>query len=641
PDANYFTSGDTLIDSTTMVGFFNAIGKLADGATATRNTENAYGLYDASGNVAEWTQDFLTHDDPTMRATRGGSWRDASGSASLTTTGRAALSPGARNAWTGFRVVRGTGHLATITVRDHIAGVRAVQHVILDLREPLTVTPIERYERSGVYCSTFAGRSFAFTIANRSESEMPWSVSAASAGDWLKVEGPTPGVQSGMVPPGPAGTVAITATTTAKADKLAPGEHEAAVTFRNSRTGRSASREVRLIVNQPVEVIADNDNPPAEFAGVWSGPFETLPPLRYWFGRAIEAYADCPPRYDVRVVEDWLTVKPVDPNGVLAGPLPTQAILFPFDVTVNTKANALGVGDHWGRVRFSYVDPDVATPPTPIEKTVRLTVIDPIRIEEADTPWEICCEISPGAWPSRSLTITSLHGSFAVPVSVTTDVDWIDVDAESFILLPGGTQTVTATLNDNALLRHGVYTGTIRITDLITQHQQTRSVRLTIVETFTVSPETDFQAAGRVGGLIAPASLVYRLTNVESEENSALEWHVDSDQPWVRINGGASATGVLADGASVDVTISIDAATVPALSPGQSDATFEATLTLDSVSDGETVTRRVYVTRVIPKLDLDEVTVPATARQPNGPAYTFHLGRFDVTNAEFVTFLND
>ena len=643
-DANYLDNGDTLIDSTTSVGFFNALNKLADDVTPTRDSDNAYGLYDACGNVTEWTQDFFAHDDPTMRATRGGSWRDASASASLTASGRAALPPGARNRWTGFRVVRGTGHIATVTVRDNIAGESTVRQVILDLREPLTVAPTEPYERTGIYCDVFSGQSFAFRIANQSHSEMPWSVSAVSAGNWLKAEGPTPGASSGVVPPGPTGAVAITATTTTAADTLPPGEHEAAITFTNARTGRSNSRVVRLTVDQPVEALEDGANPPAEFAGVW-GPgtpgFETLPALRYWFGRSPHAYPDCPPRYDVRVIDDWLTVTPVDPGRALAGPLPAQAVPFAFDVTINTKANTLGVGEHLGRVRFSYVDPNVPTPATPIEKTVRLTVIDPIHIDPADTPWQICCAVSPDALPSRSFTLTNLHGSFAVPVAVTADVNWIKVDNASFAILPGGAQTVTATLNANAILPHGIYFGAIRFTDLITGYVQKRSVRLTIVETFAVEPLTDFEVSGRVGGTLSPGSTVYTLTNIEDLNGAAIEWRAASDQPWVLVNGAAAAGGILDDGASVGVTVSIDPATAPEIPPNVADTTFEATLTFDNLTDAETMTRKVYLARVVPMLSLEEMIVPAATQQPGGPAYTFRIGRFDVTNAEFVTFLND
>ncbi len=640
-DANYLKSGDILLDTATRVGFFNAINKLSDAVTTTRDTENAYGLYDVCGNVAEWTQDFFAHDDPSMRATRGGSWHDADASASLTNAGRTAMSPAARNAWTGFRVVRGTGHIATITVRDNITNTTTTHHAILDLHEPLSVTPIEPHELSGIYCDDLANQSFSFEFSNQSDSEMPWTVSVTGTGSWLEAKDPATNASTGTVPAGPDGVVPIVATTKSAVNDLAPGEHIATVTFRNPRTGGVFAREVQLTIRQPVEVIADAANPPAEFAGVWGGPFETLPTLRYWFGRSAKAQSDCPTEYAIASQNDWLTVTPIDPEVELSGPLPTEAALFPFDVTINTKANLLGVGEHVGTVRFSYIDRSIPTAPTPVTRTVQLTVIDPIRLDDPNDPWDICCEISPAAFPARAFHLTNLHGSFAVPMTVSTDVDWIDLDTDSFLVLPGGSQSVTATLNENALLSHGIYLGNLYFTDLMTNHTQTRLVRLTIVETMTVSPEADFEAAGRIDGVIAPSSFTYRLTNVEDDSDGAIEWHVSSDQLWARINGQSSASGVLDDGTWTDVVITIDPATAPTLPAGEFDATFEATLTFDDITDGDTITRNVRLSRVVPILTLEEALIRTAAHQPNGPGYEFVLSRFDITNAEFVTFLNN
>ncbi|UCC32159.1 MAG: SUMF1/EgtB/PvdO family nonheme iron enzyme, partial [Phycisphaerales bacterium] len=123
-DANYLDSGDTSTDGSTSGGFFNGVHTLfqADAdcfppveAIATRNTDNGYGLYDACGNVAEWTQDFYAG-NVSHQATRGGSWRDPADSDILTTTGRGSLSPEVAADDTGFRVVRGTGHVVTATV---------------------------------------------------------------------------------------------------------------------------------------------------------------------------------------------------------------------------------------------------------------------------------------------------------------------------------------------------------------------------------------------------------------------------------------------------------------------------------------------------------------------------------------------
>ncbi len=639
-DANFFASGDTAIDGTTTEGFFDGANKLADGLTFTAKSGNAYNLVDACGNAAEWTQEFFTTNDPTLRATRGGSWLDSEASSTLTTTGRAGLAPGLANGWTGFRVVRGTGHIVTVTVRDNISETTSAHPIILDLREPLSVSPVEAYETDGVYCDDFSGRTFDFVITNASQRNTPWAVTVSGEGQWLRVQGPGSGALTGDVPPN-GGTVMIRATTLTGANLLAAGEYKATITVRNVRTNRSSMREIRLTVDQPIDVEFDESNPPAEFSGVWGGPFETLPTLRYWMGRSLDASPTCPPEYDVRAADDWLTVVAMDPDVPLAGPLPSVSLLWPFDVSVNNKANLLPVGEHTGRVRFKYVHPSVPTPVTPIEKTIRVSVLDPIRIEGDAAPWEICCELDPGALPSRTFRLTNLHRSFAAPVSVSASVEWINLDSTALVILPDGSHQVTATLKASAPRTHGLYTATIRFTDELTQHVQTRLVRLRIIEALVVSPATDFEASSLADGPIDPDTVVYTLSNPESDDGEAILWRVSANQAWVRVNGSPATSGTLLDGASFAVVVSIDPTTAPTLPQGQSFSTHEAVISFDDLAGGETITRRVILTRVAPQLALDEVEISAAARQPNGPAYPYRMGRTDVSNAEFVVFLND
>ena len=63
---------------TTQVGFYDGVNTLNDG-TPTTDTRNPYGLYDAYGNVNEWTNDtFLQYPwDSTYRAVRGGNWANS------------------------------------------------------------------------------------------------------------------------------------------------------------------------------------------------------------------------------------------------------------------------------------------------------------------------------------------------------------------------------------------------------------------------------------------------------------------------------------------------------------------------------------------------------------------------------------
>ncbi len=107
-DANYLDSNDPFDNGVAYVGFFDGSNELADGR-ATRDTANPYGLYDLSGNVAEWGQDQgpgfpVDPDNPTAsRVTRTGAWlNDPAEMAASWRDHEAALGASAH---TGFRVL--------------------------------------------------------------------------------------------------------------------------------------------------------------------------------------------------------------------------------------------------------------------------------------------------------------------------------------------------------------------------------------------------------------------------------------------------------------------------------------------------------------------------------------------------------
>ncbi|MFH1110467.1 MAG: SUMF1/EgtB/PvdO family nonheme iron enzyme [Planctomycetota bacterium] len=637
-DANYFAGGDTQPDATTPSGFFDGVNKLLDATTLTVATANRYGLLDVCGNVAEWTQDFFSPGDASQRATRGGSWRDPIDAEALRTLARIALPPEAANDHTGFRVVRGTGHVATVTVRDNIARTTERRHIILDLHEPLTVTPPGGLAIAGIYCDDFRYRSIVYTITNESASPMPWSVSVDPPVDWLTLAGPVPGELAGTIDPAPDNAVEVSVSTNEAVNQLTSGEYFADAAFVDDRTGQRFTRPISLTIAQPIRVDADPANPPSDLSVFWEGPLDGLPVFRFALARADGADANCDLNYQVRAVEPWLTVTPTD---ALTGPLPVPPASLTFEVRVNETAEALPVSEYTGAVEFSYLDPHNPTPPPPIHETIKLTVNDPLVIEQPAEPWTLCCEVSLENPPTQTYALTNRHSTDAIPVVVGVDVDWIDLTPPSLVILPGGTAAVTATLNEHSLHSHGEYPATLGFEDVATGHIQTRSVRLRITENLSVTPLTDFEAAGPTQGPIAPAYTVYRLTNIAGQGTGDIQWHVSADQPWVTINGGLSAAGSLTDGSSINVVVAIDPAAAPQLPPGVSEQRFAAVISFNDQTNAETATRSVSLTLVAPKFTLDEALVPASARQPAGPDYPFQMGRFHVTNAQFVAFLND
>ena len=81
--------------------FFDGINLLPDGLTRTRQSENGYGAFDFTGNVAEWV-----HDRDTTAYVRGGHYADAAGFPQLRTDDREPMPPDATLAFVGFRVAQ-------------------------------------------------------------------------------------------------------------------------------------------------------------------------------------------------------------------------------------------------------------------------------------------------------------------------------------------------------------------------------------------------------------------------------------------------------------------------------------------------------------------------------------------------------
>ncbi|UCC29084.1 MAG: SUMF1/EgtB/PvdO family nonheme iron enzyme, partial [Phycisphaerales bacterium] len=639
-DANYLDSGDTSTDGSTLVGFFNASHTLFQAdidcfppvePTATRNTDNGYGLYDASGNVAEWTQDFYAG-NASHQATRGGSWRDPADSDLLTTTGRGSLSPEVATDDTGFRVVRGTGHVVTATVTDHLAGVAYRRHFILDLREPFQVEPLIGLTETGTYGQGFSHRAMTYTVKNTSVAEMGWEVSIDR--DWVDVWESLSLNDSGMIPGFEELTIELE--TNELADDLGPGTHSAAVTFRNATTGQAQTRDVVLAIGQPISV-TDVDPGGEEFSGVWGGPFDTITPRSY----ELSSVVDFDLGYAVTVDQSWLTVEPEDPTDQLTGTLVAGGTIG-FAVTVNSSADALPVGKYDGHLQFTFVDSANGNLSDTIRESVTLTVQEPVVITQSADPWVVGPDLYPGSLPQQTYTLRN-DTDMPIEVFVGVDVEWVDLGDTLVEVFPEAEhgRPVIVSVNNKALrLFDGVYPARLTFQDTVTGILQCRKIILTIVEDLSVGPFDDFVTAGVAGGPISPLFKLYRLTNVGRDLGGPLDWEVSvqpSNVEWLRVNEGSVTGGTLDDGESANVICAIDVAHTTLLAEG----VYQAMLEFRTVPDGEAVTRSVSLTLVHPAFPALEVPVIGPSSQPGGPTYSYRMATHHTTNTEFVAFLND
>jgi formylglycine-generating enzyme required for sulfatase activity len=640
-DANFQCSGDWFEDTVdcvdggaTPVRFFDGVNTLpapeVDCATPppdpirTAGTDNSYGLYDACGNVAEWTQGFFDQ-DLSLRATRGGSWRDTSESRRLRNDGRRSQPADLPSDDTGFRAVRGTGRAATVRITDPTLGTTYEHHFIVDVFEPFQLSTLEAIEAEGMYGDVFAGHGRDYTLLNESASQMLWSLSVDKG--WVDVIETVSGESSGTI--GASEELTIHVETNASADDLGPGIHSAAVTVENSTTGRTQTRDVVLTIEQPISVTLQQGSP--EFAGYWGGPFEPLDPCTYELANLVSFDLS----YSISVDQSWITIEPADE---LTGELPAGTSL-PFEVVPNDGVTVLDVGEYEAAVSFTFIDEGNGNLSDTVEQSVKLVVNDPIEITQATEDWPSSPNPDPAEEPPQVYTLTN-HFSLPIDVFVSVDQDWLNVDPTGLEVVPDQPQEVAVSLNENAqMLFDGEYVAELVFEDVVTGEQQCRPIVLIIEEVLSVAPFTDLTTSGIAGGEVRPASKTYTLINVPGGEPGDIEWEVSVQTPdvdWLLINGASAASGTLGDGQSTVVMIYIDPVQTAALEAGDyaADVGFE-------VIGGEAVTRTVFLTLVEAQFAVQESVISAAVVQPGGPAYEYAMGTFHTTNAEFAAFLND
>jgi formylglycine-generating enzyme required for sulfatase activity len=650
--ANVNDNADPFTPGTTPAAFFDGTlynpggnGPIGDGSEfQTAAESNRYELYDLTGNVAEWMQD--AGEDTAHHAIRGGSHVNEIGSPLLRNDGRTTIAAGDVRADVGFRVVQAAiDHVGSATFQNLATGSATARDVRLLVIEPVSLSPRTPLTLSGYYGGPFAGSGAVYTLNSRSASPMNWQATRGTT--WLDLNGDS--VASGVLAPN--GAAMVTVTTNAAAATRPPGEHAMTLTFRNQTTGYAETVQAALTVLEPLA----NDctwgaaSCPADVlellpSPVWNPGISGASPSFEWT-YDLANFASIPIGFSVTCPATWIGFAVGEASGTLAAAGDAGGMDERTTHAMTTPAfENLAVGTHTATVTIRNT-----TANTLSTRTVRVTVLDPLAIAEpgsADWSGPIGGPFTPDAESVTTFTLSNLAG-YVVDYAVSANVPWIRIAGETTyatVLPPMDGESVVISLGEEAAaLPAGEHTGLINFTDLASGHVQTRTVRIAIGAGVSLAPETNLDIACRIGGACSPSATLYSITNPADAQDDIAWWFElaaaePADADWLSIAGLPidEAGGTIAPGTSATIVVSVE----PPLEAGL----YQATLRLrhDGAIQGPAIERTVTLIAVEPLLaDPADSLVPASAVQPSGPTYDFRIGRYDVTNAQFVAFLND
>ena len=274
---------------------------------------------------------------------------------------------------------------------------------------------------------------------------------------------------------------------------------------------------------------------------------------------------------------NWITVEPA--SGDIE---PGEGLNV--EMTINTNANAFGLGTRSATVAFSNLTTGVS-----FLRTASLTVLDALAILPSVATHT---GFVGGPYSPATRTFVLSNGSPAALAwsvlvrtngyAATTRTNWITPEPAGGSLEPGAVQNVVVSFTENANgLSAATHYARLSFSNETSGLAQECYLYLTLQEPLAVAGSA-WTASGPVGGPFAPTSAVYVLTN---RSPVAQSWTASSGADWIALG---SAGGTLASSSSVAVAAQFNAqaAALPA-------GFYSAALIFSNQTQGSVMTQAV------------------------------------------------
>jgi hypothetical protein len=447
--------------------------------------------------------------DWTASVTSGGSWLSIQSGASGTDAGTitaAYLENTVTTARTGTILVAAVG-----------PGISPVAVTVTQAGAPLlSVTPADGLTSTGIAGGPFSPSSKAYTLRNSGGTRINWT--AAKTQTWTTLSG-----ASGALNPG--GSATVTVSINSGANALPAGSYNDTVTFVNTTNGSgNTTRPVSLTVTGLAGALSVTPADGLTSTGIVGGPFSPSNKAYTLQNTGGSAFA-----WTAAKTQAWTTLSA---TGGTLNPGASATVT----VSINSGADALAAGSYNDTVTFVNTTNGSGNTTRPVSLTVN-TPPGVLAVTPADGLTSVGIEGGPFSPASRDYVLQNTGGTAITWTAAKTQA-WTTLSAVSGTLNPGGSATVTVSINTGAnALAPGSYNDTVSFVNSTNgTGSTTRPVSLTV----SLGPSLSVTPANRDVAVSAGTTTF----DVSNTGGGTMNWTaaVLAGGDWLSLQSGASGT---------------------------------------------------------------------------------------------------